>query len=199
MLELINVIIEQELELTTFLRTYKNGGYKNLSLQESDIIVLKNLICIIQPIREITDNLAGDSYVTGSAILPVISSLKSKLSQITQLNESDDTDINGGQIKNMYTTIIEVLDQRYQDNTLLIMCTVLDPRFKIEYIKYADLSVLKKTIAEFCETTYQSIEIDSYVNNINNQLASQKKPKTGLSVIFGTPENNNMDNFQVKI
>ncbi|XP_060882143.1 E3 SUMO-protein ligase ZBED1-like [Metopolophium dirhodum] len=182
MLELINVIIEQELGLTSFLRTYKNGGYKNLALQESDIIVLKNL--------------TGDSYVTGSAILPVISSLKSKLSQITQLNESDDTDINEGQIKNMYTTIIEVLDQRYKDNTLLIMCTVLDPRFKIEYIKYDDLSVLKKTIAEFCETTYESIESDSYVNNISNQLASQKKSKTGMSVIFGTPENNNMDNFQ---
>ncbi|KAL4154005.1 hypothetical protein QTP88_001838 [Uroleucon formosanum] len=132
MLGLINVIIEQELGLTT--------------LQESDIIVLKNLSCIIQPIREITDNLAGDSYVTGSAILPVIFSLKSKLSQITQLNESDDTDINGGQIKNMYTTTIEVLDQQYHDNALLIMCTVLDPRFNIEYIKYNDLSVLKKTI-----------------------------------------------------
>jgi hypothetical protein len=54
----------------------------------------------------------------------------------------------------MYTTIIEVLDQRYQDNALLIMFTILDPWFKIEYIKYIDLSVLKKTIAEFCETTY---------------------------------------------
>jgi len=199
MFELIEVIIEQELGLTSFLRAYKNGGYKNLDLQELDIIVLKNLSCILQPIREITDNLAGDSYVTGSAILPVISSLKSKLSQITQLNESDDTDINGGQIKNMYTTIIEVLDQRYQDNKLLIMCTVLDPRFKVEYIEYDNLSVLKKTIAEFCETTYENIESDGYVNNISNQLASQKKPKTGLSVIFGTPENNNMDNFQVRI
>jgi len=199
MLELINVIIEQELGLTSFLRTYKNGGYKNLAPQESDIIVLKNLSCIIQPIREITDNLAGDSYVMGSAILPVISSLKSKLSQITQLNENDDTGINGGQIKNMYTTIIEVLDQRYQDNKLLIMCTVLNPRFKIEYIEYDNLSALKKTIAEFCETTYESIESDGYVNNISNQLASQKKPKTGWSVIFGTPENNNMDNFQVRI
>jgi hypothetical protein len=44
--------------------------------------------------------------------------------------------------KNMYKTIIEVLDRRYQDNTLLIMCTLLDPRFKIRYIKYDDESVL---------------------------------------------------------
>lgn len=175
MLELIKVIIEQELGLTSFPRTFKNGVYKNLSLQESDIIVLKNLSSIVQPIREITDNLAGDSYVTGSAILPVIYSLKSKLSQITELNESGDMDINGSQIKNMYKTIIEILDQRYQDNTLLIMCTVLDPRFKIEYIKYDDLSVLKKTIGEFCEETYKSTESDSYVNTSYSQLAPQKK------------------------
>ncbi|KAL4085228.1 hypothetical protein QTP88_027087 [Uroleucon formosanum] len=195
MLELINIIIEQELGLTSFLRTYKNGTFKNLSFQDSDIIVLKNLSSIIQPIREITDNLAGDSYVTGSAILPVISSLKSKLSQITELNESEDTDINGRQIKKMYKTIIDILDQRYQGNTLLVMCTVLDPRFKIEYITYDDVSVLKKTVGEFCEDTYNSTENGSYDNDSNNQLAPQKKTKTGLSVIFGTPENN-MDNFQ---
>lgn len=198
MLELINVIIEQELGLTSFLRAYKNGTFKNISFQELDIIVLKNLSSIIQPIREITDNLAGDSYVTGSAILPVISSLKSKLSQITELNESGDTDINGRQIKKMYKTIIDILDQRYQGNTLLVMCTVLDPRFKIEYITYDDVSVFKKTVGEFCEDTYKSIESDSYDNDSNNQLAPQKKTKTGLSVIFSTPENN-MDNFQVRI
>lgn len=79
MLELIKVIIEQELGLTRFLRTYQNGVYRNLSLQESDIIMLKNLSCIIQPIREITDNLAGDSYVTGSAILPVKIKAKIKI------------------------------------------------------------------------------------------------------------------------
>jgi len=151
MLDLIKVIIVQELGLTSFLRTYKNGCYKNLSLQESDIIVLKNLSSIIQPIREITDNLAGDSYVTGSAILPVISLLKSKFSQITELNEKYNTEINGRQIENMYKAIIEVLDQRYQDNTLLIICTVLDPMFKIEYITYNDVSALKKTSVNFAK------------------------------------------------
>ncbi|KAE9529981.1 hypothetical protein AGLY_011443 [Aphis glycines] len=114
---------------------------------------------------------------------------------LTKLNESEDTDINGRQIKKMYKTIIDILDQRYQGNTLLVMCTVLDPRFKIEYITYDDVSVLKKTIGEFCEDTYKSTENGSYDNDSNNQLAPQKKTKTGLSVIFGTPENN-MDNFQ---
>lgn len=200
MLELIKVIIEQEFGLSSFLRTYKNGENKNLSLQESDIIVLKNLSYIIQPIREITDNFASESYVTGSAILPVISSLKSKLSQVTEVNESEGIDTNGRQIKNMYKTIIEVLDQRYQNNTMLITCTALDPRFKIEHIKYDDLSVLKKSISEFCENTYKNTE--GYVNNYSdshNQQASQKKRKTGLSLIFCSPDNNHTDNIQVRI
>lgn len=36
MLELINVIIDQDLGLASFLRTYKNGNYTNLIFQESD-------------------------------------------------------------------------------------------------------------------------------------------------------------------
>lgn len=201
MLELINVIIEQELGLTSFLRTYKNSEHKDLILQETDVVVLKTLSFIIQPIREITDNLAGDSYVTGSAILPVISSLKSKLSEITEINASGMgnilVDINEVQIKNMYQTIIDVLDQRYKNNVMLITCTVLDPRFKIEYIKYDDLSDLKKSIQIFCETTFKSSESE-YVNSDQNLKASQKKRKTGLSAIFCTTENDDIDNLQVK-
>lgn len=132
--------------------------------------MLKNPIFIIQTILEITDNLAGNSYVTGSAILPVISSLRSKLSEITETIESGEgfIDINGWQIKNMYKTNIEVLDQRYENNTMLIMCTVLDPRFKIEYIKHDDISVLKETIREFCKTSFKSTENDGYVNDKPN-------------------------------
>jgi len=57
--------------------------------------LLKNLSSIIQPIREITVKQSGDSYVTDSAILPtVIFSLKIKLSQIIELNESGEAAIN---------------------------------------------------------------------------------------------------------
>ncbi|XP_025197439.1 zinc finger BED domain-containing protein 1-like [Melanaphis sacchari] len=78
-LELMNTIIEQELSLTSFLRGYKNGEFKKLCLRENEIDILKNLSSVLRPIREITDNLAADSYVTGLAIFPIISSLNSKL------------------------------------------------------------------------------------------------------------------------
>jgi len=107
----------------------------------------------------------------GSAILPVISSLKLKLSEVTEVNESAGLDTNGRQIQNMYKLIIEVQDQRYQNNTMLITCTSLDPMFKIEHIMYDDLSVLKESINEFCETTYKSSEDDCYANNSQNHQA----------------------------
>ena len=49
-LELINVIIDQDLGLASFLRAYKNGNYTNLIFQEADVIILKNLKLILQPI-----------------------------------------------------------------------------------------------------------------------------------------------------
>lgn len=101
---------------------------------------MKNLKLILQPIREITDNLAGDSYVTGSAILPIVSSLKLKLSEVV---ERTDTDLNRPLIQNMYSAIIDVLERRYTNNTTLMICSTLDPRFKIKFIPHDDLSELK--------------------------------------------------------
>ncbi|KAF0749986.1 zinc finger BED domain-containing protein 1-like [Aphis craccivora] len=87
MLELINVIIDQDLRLASFLRAYKNGNHSNLIFQESDVI-LKNLKLILQPIREITDNLAGDSYVTGSLILPIIAiQMMKHLIEVLEINQ----------------------------------------------------------------------------------------------------------------
>lgn len=190
MLELINVIIDQDLGLASFLRAYKNGNHSNLIFQESDVIILKNLKLILQPIREITDNLAGDSYVTGSAILPIIASLKLKLSEVT---EATDTDLNRPLIQNMYSAIIDVLDRRYINNTTLMICSTLDPRFKIEFIAPDDLTELKTKIIELCETNLKKSTNDETSDiSFENQPAVQKKRKTGLSAIFCIPEVHNI-------
>lgn len=132
MSELINTIIEQDLGLNSFLRSYKNGQHKKSSLRENERNVLEDLRSILQPIREITDNLAGDLYVTGSTILPIISSLKSKLLDISERTNElfDDEENNNELIKKMYTIVIEILDQRYKNNKTLMSCTVIDNGFK---------------------------------------------------------------------
>lgn len=197
-LELINVIIDQDLGLASFLRAYKNGSYTNLIFQEADIIILKNLKLILQPIREITDNLAGDTYVTGSAILPIVSSLKLKLSKVTEQTAA--MDLNISLIQNMYSAIIGVLDRRYTNNTTLMICSTLDPRFKTEFIAHDELSELKTKIVELCEINLKKSKNDETCDrSYKSQPAGQKKRKTGLSAIFGVPAVENVNNIQVII
>lgn len=82
MLDLIIVILSQEQALASFLRTYNNGAYKDRMIDEENINILKMLIHVLQPIRHISDNLAGESYVTASAILPVIKMIEGKLIEV---------------------------------------------------------------------------------------------------------------------
>lgn len=159
---------------------------------------MKNLKLILQPIREITDNLAGDSYVTGSAILPIVSSLKLKLSEVTE--QTAVMDLNRSIIQNMYSAIINVLDRRYTNNTTLMICSTLDPRYKVEFIAHDDLTELKTKIVDLCEVNFKKSKNDeTFDRSYRSQQAGQKKRKTGLSAIFGVPAVENVNNIQVII
>lgn len=86
LLDLISVILDQELGISSFLKTYKNGQFKKLVLSDDEIDVLKSITMILKPVREITDHLAGENYVTASAVYPVIFNLKTKLSEAVNSN-----------------------------------------------------------------------------------------------------------------
>lgn len=198
-LKLINVIIEQELCLTSFLRCYKNGEHKRLTLKEDEGNILKHLSLVLQPIREITDNLAADSYVTGSIILPVIFSIKSKLSEI--LNRTNEINIdcdelqnnNNNLMKKMYTVITELFDLRYKNNTTLILCSVIDPRFKNAYIEPDVLTDLQIKLSTNCENTWK---LWQQANCEGVQILKDdpipKKKKNGLFAIFDTSSEQNL-------
>lgn len=119
---------------------------------------------MLQPIREITDNLAADSYVTGSAIIPIISSLNSKLADalersnvVTEINFNDDEHENlqnNNLIKKMYEIVIDVLNQRFKNNETLMLCSIVDPRFKVEFIN--NLPYVKTLLIEMCESTFKA-------------------------------------------
>jgi len=84
---------------------------------------------VLSPVREISDNLAGETYVTASAIHPVINNIKNKMNEVSTINE------NTTDIKNeIYNTISDLLDNCYNDNNALKITMVLDPRFKMKYI-----------------------------------------------------------------
>lgn len=89
LLDLILAVLDQELGLSSFLKTYKNGQHKKLILSDEEIDVLKCITTVLKPVREITDHLAGENYVIASAIYPVIFNFKNKLSNVVDENHND--------------------------------------------------------------------------------------------------------------
>lgn len=81
-----------------------------------------------------------------------------KLSEIPEQTAA--MDLNRSLIQNMYSAIINVLDRRYINNTTLMICSTLDPRFKIEFIAHDDLSELKTKIVELCEINLKKSKND---------------------------------------
>ncbi|XP_008180150.1 zinc finger BED domain-containing protein 1-like [Acyrthosiphon pisum] len=206
LLDLILVVLDQELGLSSFLKTYKKGHYKKLILSDEEIDVLKCTTTVLKPVREITDHLAGENYVTASAIYPVIFNLKTKLSEAVNANNNENASDNKcKEIKTkIFSCIITVLDKRYDNNTVLQISMVLDPRFKTTFIASEEVVEIKKNIIEKClkswtewstntRTGITSDEANSVLPlDIPNQI-TQKKKKTGFSAIFYESINNEND------
>lgn len=137
LLDLIEVVLSQELPIASFLRTYNKGVYKDKMVDEHKVEILKTVISTLSPIRKMSDNLAGESYVTASAILHVVNMIWKKILE----------------------TMMTVLTNRYGNNITLKMCTALDPRFKLDRIDIEqtsiDLESFKATIKEECIRTWQ--------------------------------------------
>lgn len=200
LLDLISVILDQELGISSFLKTYKSGQFKKLILSDDEIDVLKCITMILKPVREITDHLAGESYVTASAVYPVIFNLKTKLSEVVNsnniaLNSNEKCiEIN----KKIFTSIIDVLEKRYNDNIALKICMVLDPRFKTTFIAHEEITQLTKVIEECCLESWMEWSMKELhskgggnlsISGDNCHSITTKKQKTGLSAIFDVPSN----------
>lgn len=201
LLDLISVILDQELGISSFLKTYKNGQFKKLVLSDDEIDVLKSITMILKPVREITDHLAGESYVTASAVYPVIFNLKTKLSEA--VNSNNITSASNEKCieikKKIFSSIIEVLDKRYNNNIALKICMVLDPRFKTTFIAQEEMPELKIAKGEYCLESWMEWSLKEMHSKEDGNLSfsgdsshshTMKKQKTGLSAIFDVPSNN---------
>ncbi|CAI6358473.1 unnamed protein product [Macrosiphum euphorbiae] len=189
LLDLIKVVITQELALSSFLRTYKKGEYKKCIIDVEEFEVLKCIEMVLSPVREIADNLAGETYVTASAIYPVINNIKNKINEVS-------TNENTAELKTeMYNTISDLLDNRYNDNNALKITMVLDPRFKMKYINDTDQISVKYAMKTECLSAWlvwnemhngkedgtDNLSMDNYSS------PSKKVKQSGLLAIFGEP------------
>ncbi|KAL5237697.1 hypothetical protein ACI65C_005107 [Semiaphis heraclei] len=190
LLDLIEVVLSQELPLASFLRTYNKGVFKDRMIDEHQIEILKTVISTLSPIRKISDNLAGESYVTASAILPVVIMILKKLLEVDEQVLTEENRVCLVLKKTMLETMMTVFTNRYGNNITLKMCTALDPRFKLDRIDIEqfehtsiDLESFKKIIKEECIRTWQYSQSKS---ELSLESSPKKSKSTGLSAIFDT-------------
>jgi len=54
----------------------------------------------------------------------------------------------------MYEIVIGVLNQRFKNNETLMLCSIVDPRFKVEYID--NFPYVKYLLIGMCESTFKA-------------------------------------------
>lgn len=108
-----------------------------------DIEVLKSINKALAPLADLTDIISGEDYVTVSTVKPLLHHISTEALAV----EKDDTGIT----RDIKERIKSCLTEKYSDNEvnmLLDMATVLDPRFKVDYISASDLAAVKERIIE---------------------------------------------------
>lgn len=129
-------VLEQQKAISEVLSADKST--RHLIPTWQDIDVLESMNAALAPLLEFTDSLSGESYVTVSYVKPVLHLFRSNL---LQENEGD-TQLT----KEMKTKIMAYLDEKYagpDTDDLLDMATLMDPRFKVQYIRPEKVGAIK--------------------------------------------------------
>lgn len=143
--------------------------------------------------------MSGEKYVTASAILPVFHQIILSLFDASDDSQADkEFDAKLNLQKEIMEIIISTLKKKYiedyEANILLLKCTYIDPRFKLDFIdeecnptKIDVEDIVKKEILEYFD----------HMETAEKRENPSKKPKTlgGLSAIFNKNKSKNVHNF----
>lgn len=94
-----------------------------------DLMILKELCSLLEPLEQAITDISGDKYVTSSLIIPMIDCLKNQISGIQ---------FESGLIHLLQTNLLKEIEKRFgliEENSLLSISTLLDPRFKKLHFK----------------------------------------------------------------
>lgn len=108
---------------------------------------IKTLICILKPLEYVTKELSGEQYVTISKLIPMVNCLKAQINNIP-LAVGDGDGTHGSVINTVKNEILKQIERRFghiEDNYLIAMSCLLDPRFK--NIHFQDSKACAKAIS----------------------------------------------------
>ncbi|KAK7886194.1 hypothetical protein WMY93_025815 [Mugilogobius chulae] len=100
----------------------------NLQLTWQDMDVLQAVYAALKPISEFTDVLSGESYVTSSSVIPMLSHCRN----VVLVASDEDVDLT----KRIKSAVLQKLEAKYEVgnvHSLLPKCTFLDPRYRGEF------------------------------------------------------------------
>lgn len=131
-------VLEQEKAISQVLSVDKKT--RHLVPTWQDIDILESLHKALNPLLDFTDALSGEDYVSVSYLKPVLHLLNEEVLK----HNDDDTELT----KTIKTTVIEYLNEKYKyydmiTDDLLDMASLVDPRFKTQYIKEEKIDAIK--------------------------------------------------------
>jgi hypothetical protein len=139
--KMVERILEQKNGIAEVLGADKKT--RHLVLNWQDLEVLEVIDVSLKGVNEFTDALSGEKYVSVSYLLPVL-----HLFEDDVLAEKDeDADLT----KELKSKVFNYIQERYDDTeirNLINMATMVDPRFRSEYLSADSLTALKATMVE---------------------------------------------------
>lgn len=130
------MVVEQHKAISQVLSADKKTRHLVPSWQDLD--VLESLHVALNPLLEFTDSLSGECYVSVSYLRLMLHLFRT---QILKPSE-DETRLT----KDLKMTVMTYLDEKYNDqitNELLDVATLVDPRFKVQYINAEHVDAIK--------------------------------------------------------
>ena len=180
MSKMVSRILEQEQAIRLVLSTDRETVH--LIPKWQDIDVLQAIDKALSPVASLTDLLSGDSYVTISAVLPILYLINNNL-----LKEDDDTTLT----KDIKDRIKSDLNDRYSIgkigegvHSLLHTAMFLDPRFKTKYMDSEKSTNIQETLKQESIAQTMTADSQSEVPKAAQYTPPPKKRKNNLGTLF---------------
>ena len=186
MAKMVSRILEQEEALRIVLSADRKTTHLLLTWQDTEI--LQSLDQALSPLSTLTDILSGESYVTVSAVLPIVNLIDNNLSR----EKDTDTQLT----KDIKQRIRQDITHRYTHTSvgdaleILKVAMFLDPRFKTKYISDEEMEDIKHKLIndefiDFDTTTSSTPQAEGAQGDMTEvQPPAKKMKKRNLGTLF---------------
>ncbi|XP_018578649.1 zinc finger BED domain-containing protein 1-like, partial [Anoplophora glabripennis] len=140
-------MLERFLKLSTYIAPILLENSKGPSMiQGMEIEIVREVLQILKPIEQVSKEICGEQYLTGSKIIPIINCLFKTMQHLDTSTE---------EAKKLLTCAIKELKHRFgviEQVRLLAIATLLDPRFKkLHFNDFVACSQAVKCISNICK------------------------------------------------